>query len=122
LPRAGVADHIGSVIVAREGSRIIGCVGIETYGRVGLLRSVAVDIAHRGLGLGIQLTETALELAKQRGVTTLYLLTERSAGFFLRFGFKKIARADVDPAVQVSTQFTGACPDTAIVLQRDLPR
>jgi len=96
-------------------------VGIEIYGRVGLLRSVAVDIAHRGLGLGIQLTSTALDLAKQRGVGTLYLLTERSAGFFLRFGFKKISRAEVDPAVQISAEFTGACPDTAIVLQRDLP-
>ncbi|HYR30907.1 MAG TPA: arsenic resistance N-acetyltransferase ArsN2 [Gemmatimonadales bacterium] len=122
LPRAGVADHIGSVIVAREGTRIIGCVGVEIYGSAGLLRSVAVDIAHRGLGLGIQLTETALDLAKQRGVKTLYLLTERSAGFFLRFGFKKITRGDVDPAVKVSAEFTGACPDTATVLRFDLPR
>jgi len=57
LPREGVADHIGSVIVAREGTLIIGCVGVEIYGTAGLLRSVAVDIAHRGLGLGIQLTD-----------------------------------------------------------------
>jgi len=122
LPREGVADHIGSVIVAREGTRIIGCVGVEIYGTAGLLRSVAVDIAHRGLGLGIQLTETALDLAKKRGVKTLYLLTEHSVGFFFRFGFKKISRADVDPAVKVSAEFTGACPDTATVLRFDLPQ
>jgi len=122
LPRAGVADHIESVIVAREGTRIIGCVGIEIYGTAGLVRSVAVDIAHRGLGLGIQLTQTALDMAKQRGVKTLYLLTETAVGFFFRFGFKGISRADVDPAVKVSAEFTGACPDTAVVLRLDLPR
>lgn len=122
LPRAGVADHIGSVIVAREGTRIIGCVGLEIYGGAGLLRSVAVDIAHRGLGLGIQLTETALELAKQRGVRTLYLLTETASDFFLRFGFQRITRAEVDPALKGSAEFTGACPDTAVVLRLALPR
>lgn len=121
LPRAGVADHIESVLVAREGIRIIGCVGVEIYGTAGLLRSVAVDIAHRGLGLGIQLTETALDLAKKRGVKTLYLLTETASDFFLRFGFKKISRAEVDRAVTGSAEFTGACPDTAVVLRLDLP-
>ena len=81
-----------------------------------------MDIAHRGLGLGIQLTETALALARQRGVKTLYLLTETAADFFLRFGFKKITRAEVESAVKGSAEFTGACPDTAVVLRLDLPR
>jgi amino-acid N-acetyltransferase len=122
LPRAGVADHIGSVIVAREGIRIIGCVGVEVYGTAGLLRSVAVDIAHRGLGLGIQLTETAIDLAKKRGVKTLYLLSETASDFFLRFGFQKVTRADVEPAVRGSAEFTGACSDAAVVLRLELPR
>lgn len=96
--------------------------GVEIYGAAGLLRSVAVDIPHRGLGLGIQLTETALEMAKQRGVKTLYLLTETAADFFLRFGFKKVTRADVEAALKASAEFTGACPDTAVVLRLDLAR
>ena len=95
---------------------------MEIYGAVGLLRSVAVDIAHRGLGLGIQLTEAAVELARQRRVTGLYLLTERSAGFFFRFGFKKITRAEVDPALKASAEFSGACPDTAVVMRFDLAK
>ena len=96
--------------------------GVEIYGTAGLLRSVAVDIPHRGLGLGIQLTETALDLAKQRGVKTLYLLSETAADFFLRFGFTRITRADVEPAVKGSAEFTGACADTAVVLRLELPR
>jgi amino-acid N-acetyltransferase len=100
--------------------RIIGCVVVEVYGTAGLLRSVAVDLPHRGLGLGIQLTEAALNVARRRGVTTLYLLTETAVEFFPRFGFKPVSRAEVEPALKRSAEFTGACPDSAVALRLDL--
>ncbi len=120
MPQAGVADHVNDAFVAREGTRIIGCAAVEVYGTAGVLRSLAVDIAHRGLGLGIDLTEAALEVARKRGVKTLYLLTETAADFFPRFGFQKITRAEVEPAVKGSAEFTGACPDSAVVMRRRL--
>jgi amino-acid N-acetyltransferase len=117
LPQVGVADHVGSAMVAREGTRIVGCVAVEVYGAGGLFRSLAVDQAHRGLGLGIQLTEAALKIARDRGVKTLYLLTETAADFFPRFGFTRVTRNDVEPAVRESAEFKGACKDTAVVLR-----
>jgi amino-acid N-acetyltransferase len=120
LPRAGVEAHLGSALVAREGDRIIGCAAVELYGSAGLLRSVAIDLPHRGLGLGIQLTEAALALARERGVRTLYLLTETAGGFFPRFGFRPIPRAQVDAAVQRSVEFTTACSTSALVMRLQL--
>jgi len=120
LPQAGLAAHLGSALVAREGDRIIGCVAVELYGSAALLRSLTVDVAHRGLGLGIQLTQALLALARERGVRTLYLLTETAAEFFPRFGFRPVPRAQVDPAVQRSVEFTTACSASALVMRLQL--
>lgn len=120
LPRAGVERHLGTAVVARDGVRIVGCAAVEVYGMTGLLRSVAVEEGRRGEGLGGRLTEAALELARQRRVTTVYLLTETAAAFFPRFGFRAVARAQVAPAVRQSVEFTSACPESAQVMMKDL--
>ena len=118
LPSAGLADHVRSTLVAREGVRIVGTAALELYGQAALLRSVAVAPEHRGQGLGQALTTAALELARQRGVRTVYLLTETAAAFFPRFGFRPIPRPEVDPAVLGSAEFTTACPASALVMVR----
>ena len=120
LPRAGIEGHISTTLVAREAGRLVGCAAIEPYGAAGLLRSVAVELASRGRGLGQALTQASLDLARGRGIKTLYLLTETAAGFFPRFGFRTISRTDVDPAVQRSVEFTTACPTSALVMQAEV--
>jgi len=94
---------------------IVGCSALEVYGDFALLRSVAVDEYHRGDGLGRDLTRAALDLARQRGVSEIYLLTETAGEFFPRFGFKPTSRADVPATVQESVEFTSACPVSALV-------
>jgi amino-acid N-acetyltransferase len=81
-----------------------------------LLPSVALDPALRGHGLGWRLTRRALDVARQRGIATVYLLTETAGDFFPRFGFRRIERAAVEPAVQQSIEFISACPASAQVL------
>ena len=76
--------------------------------------------ALRGKGLGRELTEAALGLARDRGVRRVYLLTTTAERYFPAFGFAPITRAEVDPAVQDSAEFTGACPDSAAVLALSL--
>ena len=120
LPAAGLDQHLEAAVVAREGTRVLGCAAIELYGQAGLLRSVAVDPAARGLGLGIRLTEAALALARGRGVRTVYLLTETAAQFFPRFGFRPIPREQVAPAVRRSVEFTEACAVTAQAMVAEL--
>ena len=76
------AEILRNMIVARKGSRIIGTVGIEVAGGVGLLRSLAVQEKFRGLGVAAQLVASAEKLARQMGIQTLYLLTMTAEDFF----------------------------------------
>ncbi len=103
-------------MIARDGDEVVGSAALEPYGAAALLRSVAVDARLRGEGLGQRLTRAALDLARDRGVATVYLLTETAADFFARFGFHAIDRSAVDAAVQQSVEFTSACPASAQVL------
>jgi len=120
LPLAGLDAHVATTLVARRNARVVGCAALEIHGTVGLLRSVAVDETRRGEGLGHQLTQAALDLARARGVRTVYLLTTTAAAFFPRFGFREVSRDDVDPAVQRSVEFTKACPADAVAMRADV--
>jgi amino-acid N-acetyltransferase len=121
LPVPGLTEHLATTIVAREnGSRVIGSAALEVYAGAALLRSVAVDEAHQGRGLGHDLVEGALRMARQLGVTTVYLLTTTAAKFFPRFGFVEITREEVPAAVKTSLEFTAACPSTATVMRKIL--
>jgi len=113
LPQVGLSDHIATTLVARDNGHIVGSAALELYGAAALLRSVVVVPALHGRRLGERLVRSALALARQRGVATVYLLTETAAGFFPRFGFQPIQRAEVAPAVQQSIEFTSACPASA---------
>src|SRR3990172_8261693 len=64
---AGVEDHLGAFLVAADGERVIGSAGLEVYGDVALLRSVAVDEGVRGQGLGRRLVTAAPANARHLG-------------------------------------------------------
>ena len=120
LPTDGLASHLDSAFVARDGGRIVGSAAIEIYADGGLLRSVAVDASQRGAGLGARLTEAAIEDARRRALPALYLLTTTAERFFPRFGFERIDRDDVPASVQLSIEFRGACPASATVMRKRL--
>ncbi len=120
LPRAGLEEYVASTVVVREDGQIVGTAALELYGRSALLRSVAVAAPLRGRGVGQALTAAALNLARRRGVRTVYLLTETAAEFFPKFGFRPIDRAAVDPAVLASEEFTTACPSGALIMVKPL--
>ena len=120
LPQAGLADHLVTTLVARDEDQVVGSAALELYGAAALLRSVAVASTLRGEGFGQRLTRAALDLARDRGVATVYLLPETAGDFFTRFGFHAIDRSAVDAAVQQSVEFRGACPASAQVLVASL--
>src|SRR5262245_64718992 len=64
LPQDGLSEHLATTLVARDGDAIVGSAALEVYRKAALLRSVAVDSALRGQGLGQRLTRTALDLAQ----------------------------------------------------------
>jgi amino-acid N-acetyltransferase len=121
LPLDGVADHLPTMIVARENGRVVGVAALEIYADgAALLRSVAVDPARHGQGLGRALTDVALHMVDGHGVTDVLLLTTTAERFFSTFGFDPIPRDEAPRSVQASVEFSSACPASAIVMRKRL--
>jgi amino-acid N-acetyltransferase len=121
LPTAGIADQFTEFMVATTAEGIVGVAGVERYGRFGLLRSLVVDAGARGRGLGQLLTMRVLDRAGGIGVTQVFLLTTTAAPYFERFGFRRTTREAIPDDVRASAELRGACPDSAVVMERLLP-
>lgn len=117
LTTAEIADHLDGFEIAESAGNIIGCAGLELHGRGALLRSVAVDPAHRNGGIARMLIENLLDRARRSGIRSVYLLTETAADYFRRIGFEEIDRSKVDESVRQSVEFTTGCCKTATVMQ-----
>ncbi len=106
LPAEGVAEHFGGFFVARDGQRVVGCVGEERYGDVSLLRSLAVASSLQGSGLGKALTACLLDEAIRNSVSEVVLLTTTAADFFARhFGFAEAERKPFDDLLAASPEW-----------------
>ena len=120
LPPDGLSEHVASMLVARENGHIVGTAALELYVDGALLRSVAVAPALHRQRLGRALTEAAIQLARERHVPAVYLVTTTAPEYFPKFGFETIARADVPAGVRTSIEFTTACCASAIVMRKRL--
>ena len=122
LPTAGLKPSLPDFLVAEEDGHLVGVVGLEVYGQAALLRSAVVDTGRRGGGLGSNLISALIAHASRRGVREIYLLTTTAEEYFPRFGFTRVRREAVTPAVRVSEEFRGACPDSAVAMCKILDR
>ena len=120
LPLAGLADHFGAYLVAVTAQGLAGAIGLERYGDYALLRSAVVAPEARGRGVGALLTARLLQEARTRGVKHVYLLTTTAADYFERLGFRRIPRTELPAELVASEELSGACPDSAISMTRDL--
>jgi len=107
-------------LVARLDGRVVGTAGLEHYEEAGLLRSVAVEEAHRGTGLGKRLVEAMEEQAKDAGVRDLYVLTTTAQGFFAGLGYKDAARDQAPEAIKATEQFSKLCPSSSAFMLKTL--
>jgi N-acetylglutamate synthase-like GNAT family acetyltransferase len=106
LPYPDLEHHLEELLVLRDGGDLVGCVAMELYDDVGLLRSLAVVPERRGEGLGWMLADAALARARQRGARAVFLTTEHATDFFAeKFGFKTCERAALSRAMLTSSQF-----------------
>ena len=120
LPLDGVDAQLQTMVVARDGSGVVGAAAVELYADGALLRSVVVSPAVQGQGVGHRLTEAALNIATRRGVRNAFLLTTTAERFFPKLGFEPISREDVPESVQASVEFQSACPASATVMRKRL--
>ena len=122
LPIAGVPLELTDFLVADNGERIVGAIGLERYGEAALLRSAVVDPAARGGGIGNALVQRLLDEGRDHGIREIYLLTTTAEHYFPRFGFVGIAQDKVPTAVQTSIEFREACPASAVVMRKVLEK
>jgi amino-acid N-acetyltransferase len=120
LPLDGLRDHLDTTVVAWQQGRVVGSAALERYRDGALLRSVAVSQPLQGGGLGRQLTDAAIGLARDLNVPAVFLLTTTAERYFPKFGFERIDRTEVPESVRGSVEFTSACPSSAIVMRKYL--
>ncbi|MCB9832599.1 MAG: GNAT family N-acetyltransferase [Planctomycetes bacterium] len=116
LPGAGVADHLGDFILARDDGRLVACVGLERHAEQALLRSLAVLPGHRGRGLGRRLAREALDRAARKGVERVWLMTETAIGLFASMGFVDEVLENLPPVFpEQLDQARGRCHQARIM-------
>jgi amino-acid N-acetyltransferase len=107
-------------IVAVQNAKIIGAVGLEPYEEYGLLRSLAVEDAYRGEGLGRALVAKMIAHSMDRGIKQLYLLTLTADRFFDKEGFERISRESMPEAIKNTSEFKSICPVSSICMKKEM--
>ena len=120
LPIDDIDPGLQGFFVARDENKIVGTVGIEDYGPVGLLRSLAVNESYRGAKLGKRLFDVALNHAESHGIQTLYLLTTTADSYFGKLGFRRIKREEAPEAIRRTDQFNRLCPASAAIMRKQI--
>ena len=118
LPTAGIEDFFDQFVALSDGDRLAGVAGLETYGNLGLLRSVAVVPELRGSGYGRQLVDAIFSLAQAQGISDIYLLTETAEAFFTHLGFAKVDRKKAPKVIAGSKEFASVCPVSAVLMKK----
>jgi amino-acid N-acetyltransferase len=91
LPRSCdfIALHAEDFIVATADDQIVGCVHLDEYApSLSELRSLAVDPAWQGAGIGRLLVLATEHLARIRGIATLFAVSNDEE-YFNKFGFER---------------------------------
>jgi amino-acid N-acetyltransferase len=89
LPRTleEIEDLLPTFFVADQDGEIVGCATLEIYSwKLAEIRSLCVSPTVQGQGIGKQLVQTCLELAQERNVMEVMVIT-RAEGFFQSCGF-----------------------------------
>ena len=120
LPVSDLTPEIKKFILL-ENDEIIGTGGLETYGKMGLIRSVSVADTHKGKGYGKLITKALENAAKGLDINDLYLLTTTAKDFFTKMNYMLVNRADVPQDIQQTQQFSSLCPSTATIMKRNHP-
>ena len=109
LPRTPefVAERSGDFLVATIGGRVVGCAHLDEYSpSLAELRSLAVDRAHQGRGVGAALVAAVERLARSREYATLFAVSNNEA-FFRSRGYAPREIPELDRERSEVSRFKG---------------
>lgn len=107
-------------LIAGDGDVLLGAIGIENFGSIGLLRSLVVSPDARGTGLGRRLVNALEDSAREAGLRELWLLTIDADPFFRHLGYVVEIRANAPDAIRETAEFSSLCPDDAVLMRKAL--
>jgi amino-acid N-acetyltransferase len=112
--------HAADFLFATANGNPAGMIGLERFGHVGLLRSLIVDSASRGAGIGSKLVAALEATATQAGIAELWLLTVDADRYFESFGYAACGRDAAPDAIRATAEFSSLCPDSAVLMRKRL--
>jgi len=120
LPVNDLSETLENFFVAINNESVIGVIGLETYDNYGLLRSLAVSTTYRDKGVARQLIENLENAAAALGIKEIYLLTETAPDYFALKGYRRVVRLDVPSVLHQSSEFSHVCPQSAVVMRKQV--
>lgn len=113
-------ERLDGFLIAEDGDLIVGLIGLEVLGTVGLLRSLVVEKNARSAGLGGKLVGALESAAEAAGIDELWLLTIDAEKFFQRHNYEIVNRDSAPDEIRTSDEFSALCPDTAYLMRKSL--
>ncbi len=120
LPSEDCEIHLQNFFLVEEGDRVIAVGGLESCGKSGLIRSIAVRAEYQNKGIGERLYQKIEKRAIVLGMNNLFLLTDTAVKYFERLGFVKVQRTDTPAEIAATRQYRELCPAAATVMWRAL--
>ena len=114
-------EHMEHFFGVWAGPNLEGVVGVELYGSVALLRSLAVVASKRGSGLGSELLARAEHYAMGNGVRSMFLLTTTAESYFKKRGYSELLREAAPEVIQRTTEFASICPASSVFMVKHMP-
>ena len=99
---------------------IVGVIGFENHGRVGLLRSLVVAEDARAAGLGRELVAALEASAREKEVDEIWLLTIDADPFFAQLGYRICGRQSAPREIRETAEFVSLCPGDAFLMCKEL--
>lgn len=94
IPRTSedILNRYGDYVVHESDGRLHGCGALHEYaGGEGEIAAIAVDPAYEELGIGRRIVLFLIEMARERGLAGVFVLTTRTGDWFESIGFKRVS-------------------------------
>src|SRR5438128_2170362 len=95
LPSQDLPSSLEDFYIVSEEEKLVGMIGMERYGKYGLLRSLAVHPDFRNRHVAKRLVKMIEDQAESYGIDQLFLFTETADNYFAKKDFVSIMRDEV---------------------------
>lgn len=122
LPTLDLAMEAMEFYLGTMDEEIVASIGLEKYGNLGLLRSLAVSGSFKNQKIGDRMVRELFRICFREGIEEFYLLTETAEGYFERYGFSKTDRIKVPELIRQTQEFREICPVSAVIMSKKVER